>query len=153
MDSKKNSHLSRSLGDLGVSFVVGYALFLTYSQESFCSPSAVLVFFSGEFEPMGQRHCHPGHISHLVGTVSQGRGLDRQSGCLPKIGRGSVCVWSPMTGRERLTFLRSLGCVLLSSPTLPARTGVFSLDDIWNLLIVVTLAYICIPYANQAIYF
>lgn len=30
---------------------------------------------------------------------------------------------------------------------------VFSLDDIWNLLIVVTLAYICIPYANQAIYF
>lgn len=42
---------------------------------------------------------------------------------------------------------------LLPSPTPPARLGVFSLDDIWNLLIVVTLAYICIPYANQAIYF
>ena len=57
-------------------------------------------------------------------------------------------------GLSTLTFPQSPGYVLFSHPP-PSQpqTGVFSLDDIWNLLIVVTLAYICIPYANQAIYF
>lgn len=78
---------------------------------------------------------------------------------LPRTRRGPLCdnpcVSSPVTlGLSAPTFLQSLGCVLSSHPP-PSqpRTGVFSFDDIWNLLIVVTLAYICIPYANQGIYF
>lgn len=66
-----------------------------------------------------------------------------------------MCVVGPGgAGAQHPDLSRESGlCPLLPSPSLPAGTGVFSLDDIWNLLIVVTLAYICIPYANQAIYF
>lgn len=154
------SYLSRSSGGFGGGFVGGRLHFYPVPRKDtgIFHLCRFLLLRNKDCPDAGLRGIAPGQSFRALSGVYRAEtfqriyGLRRQD--LGPPWNNSCASRSLVTlGMNTQPFSRVWAGPLLPSPTLPAQTGVFSLDDIWNLLIVATLAYICMPYVNSAIYF
>lgn len=131
------------------------SLSVCLSRSYYVAQDGLRSILSSKLGVMGK--CHfPSKGTKEVGLP----GAERSSSCKDSSPPGNdcrgqvpVCLWDLWSNLGPATFSTFRLHSLLLPPLPSPRTGVFSLDDICRLLIVVTFAYICIRYGNQAIYF